>query len=109
MPSDPDGSAPASSQRGHVIEVDDLHKSFAKLQVLRGISLAASQGDVVSLIGASGSGKSTFLRCVNLLELPTAGNILLDGEAVKFRDKAGGRVPSDRRQVERFRAQLGMV
>lgn len=92
-----------------MIEVDDLHKSFAQLEVLRGVSLAASQGDVVSLIGASGSGKSTFLRCINLLELPTAGEIYLEGEAIRFRDRGGQRVPADRRQVERFRAQLGMV
>ena len=92
-----------------VIRVENLHKSFGNLEVLKGVSLDASEGDVVSIIGASGSGKSTFLRCINLLELPTEGDIRLDGEAVKFKPGPEGLVPSDRRQVERFRAQLGMV
>jgi len=82
------------------LEVNDLHKSFGDLEVLKGVSLTAQEGDVVTMIGASGSGKSTFLRCINLLELPTAGDIKLKGEYVD---------PSNKRQVERFRAQLGMV
>ena len=92
-----------------MIDVTDLHKSFGQLEVLKGISMSASQGDVVSIIGSSGSGKSTFLRCINLLELPTAGEIAIDGEAVKFKMQKGQRVPADARQVERFRSQLGMV
>lgn len=91
------------------IEVRNLHKSFGRLEVIKGVSLKARQGDVVSIIGASGSGKSTFLRCINLLELPSSGDILLRGEAVKFRESRHGRVPADKRQVERFRSQLGMV
>jgi ABC-type histidine transport system ATPase subunit len=55
------------------VVVDDLHKSFGPLEVLKGVSLEARQGDVVSMIGASGSGKSTFLRCINFLEMPTRG------------------------------------
>ena len=51
------------------VKVDDLHKSFGQLEVLKGVSLAAREGDVVSMIGASGSGKSTFLRCINFLEM----------------------------------------
>lgn len=95
--------------RNQMIRVENLHKSFGTLEVLKGISLDASEGDVVSIIGASGSGKSTFLRCINLLELPSSGDILLNGEAVKFRSGPDGLVPSDTRQVQRFRAQLGMV
>lgn len=98
-----------STGNGAMVEVKDLHKSFGPLEVLKGISLDAHEGDVVSIIGSSGSGKSTFLRCINLLELPSAGEIYLKGEAVKFKQTKEGRVPSDRRQVERFRAQLGMV
>ncbi len=95
---------------GVTLEVDDLHKAFGDLEVLKGVSMQASQGDVVSIIGSSGSGKSTFLRCINLLELPTSGEIRLKGEALKFkRNPSGGVMPSDRRQVQRFRAQLGMV
>lgn len=98
-----------STKRSPMIHVENLHKSFGTLEVLKGISLDASEGDVVSIIGASGSGKSTFLRCINLLELPSAGDIFLSGEAVKFKQGADGLIPSDKRQVERFRAQLGMV
>lgn len=90
--------------------VKDLHKNFGDLEVLKGVSLDAHQGDVVSIIGASGSGKSTFLRCINLLELPSAGDIIVAGEAVKFKPLANGALePADKRQVERLRTQLGMV
>lgn len=91
------------------LEVNDLYKSYGDLDVLKGVSLSASQGDVVTMIGASGSGKSTFLRCINLLELPTAGEIKLKGEAVEFKNGKESLIPSNKRQVERFRAQLGMV
>jgi len=98
-----------SSDLNTTLEVNDLYKSYGPLDVLQGVSLAASQGDVVTMIGASGSGKSTFLRCINLLELPTLGEIKLRGEAVKFKSGKDSLIPSDKRQVERFRAQLGMV
>lgn len=92
------------------VRVSDLHKSFGELEVLKGVSLDAHQGDVVSIIGASGSGKSTFLRCINLLELPSAGEIIVSGEPVRFKALANGvREPADTRQVERLRTQLGMV
>ncbi len=91
------------------LEVNDLHKSFGDLEVLKGVSLTAQEGDVVTMIGASGSGKSTFLRCINLLELPTAGDIKLKGEYVEFKNGRDHLIPSNKRQVERFRAQLGMV
>jgi len=58
------------------IEISNLHKRFGPLEVLKGVSLTANQGDVIAIIGGSGSGKSTFLRCINLLELPSAGTIL---------------------------------
>lgn len=92
------------------VSVQGLRKSFAELEVLKGISLDASQGDVVSVIGSSGSGKSTFLRCINLLEQPDAGTIQIGDEVVKFRGSPGVdyRV-ADRRQVERLRRRLGMV
>ena len=59
------------------LEVQDLHKSYGVHQVLKGVSLQAQAGDVISIIGSSGSGKSTFLRCINLLEQPNAGEIVL--------------------------------
>lgn len=91
------------------VKVKDLHKSYGELNVLKGVSLDAKKGDVVSIIGASGSGKSTFLRCINLLELPTQGEISIGGEAVAFKPGKETLIPSDKRQVERIRSQLGMV
>jgi octopine/nopaline transport system ATP-binding protein len=90
--------------------VEDLHKSFGELEVLRGVSLTAHEGDVVSIIGASGSGKSTLLRCINFLESPTRGRITVTGEAVSVKPGPDGNLhPSDRRQLERIRTRLGMV
>ncbi|KPP84690.1 MAG: polar amino acid transport system ATP-binding protein [Rhodobacteraceae bacterium HLUCCO07] len=91
------------------LEVEDLHKSFGNLDVLKGVSMTAHKGDVVSIVGSSGSGKSTFLRCINLLELPTSGTIRLSGEETKFKQTRNGRVPADQKQVARLRSQLGMV
>ncbi|MFT3671888.1 ABC transporter ATP-binding protein [Aestuariivirga sp.] len=92
------------------VVVDDLHKSFGPLEVLKGVSLHARQGDVVSMIGASGSGKSTFLRCINFLEMPTRGRIVVTGEEVALKPgKDGDLHPSDKRQLERVRTRLGMV
>jgi octopine/nopaline transport system ATP-binding protein len=92
------------------VVVEDLHKSFGLLEVLKGVSLIAHEGDVVSMIGASGSGKSTFLRCINFLEMPTRGSITVTGEHVELKTgKDGNLVPADRRQVERIRTRLGMV
>lgn len=99
----------SASSVASAIAVHDLRKSFDELEVLKGISLSARKGDVVSLIGASGSGKSTLLRCINLLENPTSGDILLNGEKLQLRPGKRGLVGADRRQVERFRSQLGMV
>ena len=67
---------------GPALRIEDLHKSFGKLEVLRGIDLALAEHEVVCLIGASGSGKSTLLRCVNLLEAIDAGRIVLRGEEI---------------------------
>jgi len=67
---------------GDALRIEDVHKSFGKLEVLRGIDLALAEHEVVCLIGASGSGKSTLLRCVNLLEPIDAGRILVAGEDV---------------------------
>jgi len=61
---------------------DNIRKSFGDLDDLKGISLTAHEGDVISMIGSSGSGKSTFLRCINFLETPDKGRILLGGEEV---------------------------
>lgn len=88
------------------IAVRDLRKSFGVHEVLKGVSLTAREGDVVAIIGGSGSGKSTMLRCINFLETPSAGTIEIGGEAVKMRPDG---TPADRRQLERLRQSLGMV
>ena len=84
--------------------------------MLKGVSLDAHDGDVISIIGSSGSGKSTFLRCINLLELPSAGSITIAGEPVKFKparafksSKAAEMRPADAKQIQRLRTNLGMV
>ncbi|MFS4583564.1 ABC transporter ATP-binding protein [Phaeobacter sp. C3_T13_0] len=92
--------------RAEAIRVDNLHKSFGSLEVLKGVSLTAKQGDVVAIIGGSGSGKSTMLRCINFLETPNSGEIKIAGEKIAMR--SDGR-PADRRQIERIRTRLAMV
>lgn len=90
--------------------VEDVHKSYGIHEVLKGISLSANQGDVISLIGASGSGKSTFLRCINFLEIPDKGRFLIKGEEIQLRPGRDGRAhPANWRQIERIRTGLGMV
>ena len=90
--------------------VKDLHKRFGDLEVLKGISLAANDGDVIAMIGSSGSGKSTLLRCINLLETPDSGEVLVSGELIRMRPTRDGHaVPQDHRQVDRIRSRLGMV
>ena len=106
-------SAVAASSAADVkpaVEIHDLHKSFGNLEVLKGVSLTAQPGEVVSMIGSSGSGKSTFLRCINLLEQPEAGRIIIDGEEIGIRQLKNGKfAPADLRQVERIRSRVGMV
>ncbi|WP_116474039.1 ABC transporter ATP-binding protein [Zobellella maritima] len=92
------------------LEVSGLHKHYGSLEVLKGIDLNAKKGDVISIIGSSGSGKSTFLRCINLLETPSAGEVRLHGELIEMRtNRSGEREPANMRQVERIRSRLAMV
>jgi polar amino acid transport system ATP-binding protein len=81
------------------IELVDLCKSFGDLQVLRGVSTTIAAGEVVCIIGPSGSGKSTILRCVNLLEAPTSGHVLIEGEDITDPDC----------DIDRIRTRIGMV
>jgi polar amino acid transport system ATP-binding protein len=92
-----------------VIEVKDLHKSYGQLEVLKGVDLVAHKGDVVSLIGSSGSGKSTMLRCINLLEDSQQGDIIFDGEPVHWTGEGLNRHPSNKDQIIRIRTNLTMV
>ena len=92
------------------LSVKNIRKRFGDHEVLKGISLDAHQGDVISILGASGSGKSTFLRCINLLETPDEGEIVVAGEKVEMRrTKKGQLAPTNGKQVDRIRSELGMV
>jgi arginine/ornithine transport system ATP-binding protein len=92
------------------LQVENIHKSFGSNEVLRGISLTAHAGDVISIIGSSGSGKSTFLRCINLLEKPHQGSISVAGEALALvQGKDGALQAADPRQLQRLRTKLAMV
>ncbi|RAK22296.1 L-arginine ABC transporter ATP-binding protein [Anoxybacillus vitaminiphilus] len=82
-----------------MIKVVDLHKSFGKLQVLKGITTTIAQGEVVAIIGPSGSGKSTFLRCLNLLEEPTKGKIWIGDQEITNR----------KTDIMKVRQNVGMV
>ena len=94
----------------NVLTIDNIKKRFGDLEVLHGLSLEAQKGDVISLIGSSGSGKSTFLRCINLLEVPEAGEISLSGELIKLKTQRNGvRQPTDPKQVQHLRSRIGMV
>ena len=91
------------------LEVRNITKRFGDAEVLKGLSLKAHKGDVITLIGASGSGKSTFLRCMNLLEQPDEGDLFVHGEEIRFKQTRHGREPADWKQVVRMRARLSMV
>ncbi|MEQ6291906.1 ABC transporter ATP-binding protein [Vogesella sp. GCM10023246] len=92
------------------LTVDELHKKYGQHEVLKGVSLKAKAGDVISIIGSSGSGKSTFLRCINFLEQPCAGGITLNGEAIRTApDKQGALRVSDPKQLQQMRTKLAMV
>jgi polar amino acid transport system ATP-binding protein len=92
-----------------VLEIRDLHKAYGELEVIKGVDITAHKGDVVSLIGSSGSGKSTILRCANLLEDSQKGDILFKGEPVSWKGSGHGRHPADPKQVLRIRTNLSMV
>ena len=93
-----------------ILHMQNIHKRFGELEVLHGISLEAYSGDVISLIGSSGSGKSTFLRCINLLEMPDQGKISLDGDSIEFNTDANGkRSASNAEQVQNLRSRIAMV
>lgn len=81
------------------VSVKNLHKSFGKLDVLRGIDMEVTEGEVVCLIGPSGSGKSTFLRCINSLEQPTSGEIIVDGHVITEKHA----------NINKIRENIGMV
>ena len=92
-----------------VIELRDLRKSFGALDVLKGVNLTARKGEVISLIGSSGSGKSTMLRCANLLEYAQQGEVIIEGESVQWASSGQSRIPANKEQVISIRTNLAMV
>jgi polar amino acid transport system ATP-binding protein len=88
-----------------VVRVENLHKSFGDLEVLRGIDIEVDRGEVVVIFGRSGSGKSTLLRCINFLEEPTVGTIEVAGQRIE----GGHRIRSKRDQIRQLRMHCGMV
>ncbi|MDX1195072.1 ATP-binding cassette domain-containing protein [Sinorhizobium medicae] len=96
------------SDTDFVLRADKIEKRFADIEVLRGISLEAKRGDVISLIGASGSGKSTFLRCLNFLEIPTGGTVTISGETHQPSD-ALSRSRASKQKLQVLRREVGMV
>ncbi|MGC6485962.1 MAG: ABC transporter ATP-binding protein [Candidatus Puniceispirillales bacterium] len=97
------------NQPDRVIEIRNLHKKYGDLEVLKGVDLDAHRGDVISIIGSSGSGKSTLLRSINLLETSHAGDIIFNGEPVRWKETHDGREPGDKDQVMTLRTHLSMV
>ena len=93
------GVAAAAQTNEPLIRVEGLRKSFGSLEVLKGIDLSVKSGEVVTIIGASGSGKSTFLRCLNLLEIPDAGHIWFHGQDLT----------AERCNINKLREDIGMV
>ncbi len=96
----------ATSGAGPVLRISDLHKTFGSLEVLRGISLDVMPSEVVSIIGASGSGKSTFLRCINMMEMPDRGALEFETFHFRFHPGAAGPSPAT---LSAVRAKIGMV
>ena len=93
-----------------MIEVQDLRKSFGKLEVLAGLGFEVDRGQVLTIIGPSGSGKSTILRCVNFLEEYEGGRIRIDGESVGYSFGPNGeRKRQPERRIARMRAEVGIV
>ncbi|WP_247256437.1 ABC transporter ATP-binding protein [Pseudomonas moorei] len=90
--------------------VEDIHKNYGNHEVLKGVSLKARAGDVISIIGSSGSGKSTFLRCINHLEQPSAGRIVVNDEELLIRRNTRGELcVVDPGQLRSLRSRLSMV
>jgi polar amino acid transport system ATP-binding protein len=90
-----------------VLRIEGLRKSFGALEVLSGIDLAVGRGERIAILGSSGSGKSTLLRCVNFMEVPSAGRVFLDGEPVGRAARGGVRYAE--KELSRLRTRIGMI
>jgi arginine/ornithine transport system ATP-binding protein len=106
----PDTPATPATPGAPLLQAAGIRKRFGSHEVLQGLDLRARQGDVVALIGASGSGKSTFLRCLNLLEQPDAGTLALAGETLRLVPARDGTLrAADPTQLLRWRSRVAMV
>ena len=101
------GNLPAGEDL--IVEATDVHKSFGRLHVLKGVNLTVRRREVVVLIGPSGSGKTTFLRCINHLERIQQGRICVNGHLIGYREEAEKLVEDRERNIARQRAEIGMV
>ncbi|KAF7962842.1 amino acid transporter [Cupriavidus sp. UYMU48A] len=100
----------SDGERPKAVQLTDIRKQYGTVEVLKGVSLEASEGEVISILGSSGSGKSTLLRCINMLEVPDVGEVAVAGEHIKMsHPRAAGQRYYDHRQVDRIRANVGMV
>src|SRR5437762_13537542 len=92
-----------------VMQAVDVHKRFGRLEVLKGICLDVSKGETVCIIGASGSGKTTFIRCINHLEKIDDGRITVNGQLIGYRQRNGKLVEDSEASIAKQRTQIGMV
>jgi polar amino acid transport system ATP-binding protein len=92
-----------------VMLAEEVHKSFGKLEVLKGVSLEVQKGETVCIIGPSGSGKTTFIRCINHLEKIDSGRITVNGHTIGYRERNGKLVEDSERNIARQRTEIGMV
>ncbi|WP_205648721.1 amino acid ABC transporter ATP-binding protein [Acuticoccus kandeliae] len=105
-----DAASPSPAASPPLLQIRNLSKSFGDLLVLDDISLDVPRSSVTTLIGASGSGKSTLLRCINRMEIPSSGEVLLDGDEVgTMQGRREGRVPASAAALSAQRAEMGMV
>ncbi|PZQ83815.1 MAG: ATP-binding protein [Ancylobacter novellus] len=92
-----------------LLEIQGLRKQYGAVEVLKGVDCTMQQGEVISIIGSSGSGKTTMLRCINMLEEFQGGRILIDGEAIGYEEAAHGRRRKSEKEIARQRALTGMA
>ncbi|MDF3042066.1 MAG: amino acid transporter ATP-binding protein family, partial [Thermomicrobiales bacterium] len=103
-------SAASLARDGYpMVRIENVHKRYGNLEVLKGISLDVEPGEVVCIIGASGSGKTTLLRCINFLETYESGRIYVDDELVGYRERDGRLIPAREKDIARVRAETAMV
>jgi len=102
------GGVPADTT-ATVVEATDVHKSFGRLHVLKGVSMTVRRQEVVVVIGASGSGKTTFIRCINHLERIQSGRIKVNGHLIGYREEGGTLVEDKEKNIALQRREIGMV